>query len=665
MACQQPEVTPSPPIILVTLDTTRADRLGCYGYQSAKTPNIDKLAERGTRFEHAIAPVPLTIPSHSTIHTGLRPPRHGVRDNGDQRLSAEAFTLAERLQQQGWRTHATVGAYVTRSEWGFGQGFDRYDQDFGIPTDRLSWRVERPAEEVIDDALNGWRSGSNFLWVHLFDAHAPYDKAPDTVSLADASEAQRYDAEIAHMDKELGRLLSELPDDALIIVVGDHGEAFGDGGESQHGLLLTDSVLQVPFIIAGPTIPVSTRPEPVSLADILPTIAGRLGWAPLEDIDGVDLFADPSTEPNRPGIYSESHYGTHHFGWAPLSAVTTPTGRLIHGQRDHLEGEVSTEARTWLNEVQSAHPAWQTEVTTLSPSEIEQLQALGYVGVSTPSATQTSDLMDPHDGITLIQQMAAIRTQQPSEQIKNLQTLIQTAPQMRDAHFRLALLFASRGRLNEAIASATTAFQSAPDSTSAILLANLWSQAGVPQEGLSWAREAMHRNPASTAAMAAEVTALVHVGALDEAAASAEVALTATPDNGPVLVSRGLLALALGEPVEEWTEAITDLALSRPFEPGNLMTAAALQRESGQLERAQELLRAELKWRPGNVPARLELWKLYEEQNRLVDAVKVLKPLLKLDPYNPQWRLMTAQIYQKMDRPDLAAPFLKEQADPL
>ena len=165
-------------ILIITLDTTRADRLGCYGHPAGATPNLDALAERGARFDRAYTVTPLTIPAHSSLMTGLLPPRHGVRDNGDYFLSETADTLAERLSAGGYRTMASVGAEVTSHHWGFAQGFSAYFDDLDRGSTDNRWRVERPGREVVDDAL-GWLADQDsaapwFAWVHLFDAHHPY-----------------------------------------------------------------------------------------------------------------------------------------------------------------------------------------------------------------------------------------------------------------------------------------------------------------------------------------------------------------------------------------------------------------------------------------------------------------------------------------------------------
>lgn len=646
------EAAPEPAqrtVLLVTLDTTRADRLGAWGHAGARTPHLDALAARGTRYSRAYAPVPLTIPSHSTLFTGLLPPRHGVRDNGDLRLPPEALTLAERLQAEGWRTHAAVAAFVTQRHWGFGQGFDGYDDDLGIPSDRLSWRGERRAEPVVDDAIAALDAGAEFLWVHLFDAHAPYDPPPPFA----AEFAKRpYDGELAYLDQQLGRLLAKLPEDALVVVAGDHGEGFGEGGEEAHGLLLTEGVLHVPLIVAGPGVPAGVDDRVVGLVDVAPTILGRLDVAyDPAGMDGQDLFADTSV---RTGAYAETYYGARHFGWTPLHALTAPTGRLVRGARDEIEGTITDAARAELDRVVALPPSFAGDAATLDLTEVEQLQALGYVG--TVAAAPTADALDPRDGIALTKKLAAIGRKSPAEQEQALRALLVEAPTMRDARIRLGLMLARSARLEEGIAEIARAYDGAPDSTGALMMGQLWMQAGDPAEALGWYREALEHDPRSSSARAGEVQALVRLGRIEEAAAAAEIALQAAPDHADLLLARAELALAQGEPPDPWLEPVTTLASERPFMPRGLHVAASLHRAAGDLLRAEELLKDELRWRPANLLARLDLLDLYRETGRHVDAVKTLRPLLDLQPEERRWQALAAREYLAMGRDDLARP---------
>ena len=636
------------PVVVITLDTTRADRLGSYGHALAETDNLDALASRGVRFERAYAPVPLTIPSHSTLFTGLLPPRHGVHTNGDAVLSLEATTLAERLSGAGYQTHAAVGAYVTQSHWGFGQGFDHYDDDLGLPTDRLSWKAERRAESVIDDALLALASGADFLWVHLFDAHAPYDPPPGYTT------EHPYDGELAYLDDQLGRLIAQIPEDAIIVVAGDHGESFEEGGEVEHGLLLSEGVLRVPLILIAPGLPPGVVDRPVSLADVTPTLIRLLDLPADPGLDGTDLL-QPT---DRIGVYSEAMQGAYIFGWSPLHALTTPTGRLLKGAYTTTQGTPPDGAEAALDAIAAASPAWQVDPLTLDEAQIEQLQALGYLASAPAEPVVTGQ--DPRDGIATQSTLRDLASKPPAEQETTLREVLQAHPRHRDARFRLGRLLAAMGRLPEAISQTEEAYRISPDSSTAAVTGSLWIQAGDPVEALQWYREALLHDPRSLNARAGEVDALIRTGRLDEARVLIDTYLNKAPDHGRMLLAGAMMALAEGVPTQEWITPVTELARERPYEPLALQVAAALHREAGDPEMAIELLRQELRWRPYNTTARLELTMTFREQRRLVDVLKTIRPLLTLQPDEPRWHAIAAEAYLEMDRPESAAEHLEK-----
>ena len=652
LACSAPPPAPPPaahrPVVIITIDTTRADRIGCYGYALAETPTIDALAARGTRFARAYTPVPLTIPAHASLFTGLLPPHHGVRDNGDQRLSQEATTLAERVGQAGWTTHASVGAFVTQSHWGFGQGFAGYDDQLRLPSDRLSWRAERDGAAVVDDALMALEAGADFLWVHLFEPHAPY--APPEPFLS-RHEGRPYDGEIATADHHLERLMEALEPDTLIVLAGDHGEALGEGGEQQHGLLLGEATLRVPMILAGPGVPVGVEQRPVSLVDVAPTLLRLLDLPVDPTMDGTDLLA-PSP---RAGVYAETHYGRAHYGWEPLRAMIGPEGRIVQGAWDQEEGQVDPPLRQLLEQSATGTPRWQSEPLTLDMAQIEQLQTLGYLGASPPPETAGPGV-DPRDGIHAVQRLGTLQDLPPEEQEAELRQLLTDNPGFRDARFRLVMLLSGLGRLEEAIGELTTLYTQVPDSTAAVTMGELWMQAGDPAEALHWFREASEHDPRSHTARAGEVEALILMGSHDEARAIADLALQAAPDHGSLLASRAQLALAEGEPLGDWPDTIAGLARLRPYEPRLPQQAGRLLAAAGRPEEAIELLRTELAWRPHNLAGRLDLYTVFMEHGRNVDAFKTIRPLLALQPDEPRWHALAAQATLAMGRPDLAEP---------
>ena len=271
---------------MITLDTTRWDRLGAYGDRAAMTPNLDRLAQEGVLFEQAIAPAPLTLPAHCTLFTGLLPPRHGVRDNGGYALGAAHRTLASVLKDQGWRTAAFVAAFVLDSRWGLDQGFERYHDNFELGRYRGGslGDIARRGSEVVDVALPWLEEHANqpfFAWLHFYDPHAPYDPPePFRTKFARAP----YAGEIAYTDSQVGRILKwldtrGLTDRTIVVAVGDHGESLDQHGESLHGLFVYDATTHVPLIVRTPFSGTMGRrvASVVRGEDVMPTILDLVG----------------------------------------------------------------------------------------------------------------------------------------------------------------------------------------------------------------------------------------------------------------------------------------------------------------------------------------------------------------------------------------------------
>ena len=274
-----------PNVVLVTLDTTRADHLGCYGDADARTPAIDGLATGGILFSQAATPAPLTLPAHASILTGLYPTYHGVRLNGTTALGPDRTTLAEVFSERGYRTGAFVGAFVVDGRWGLNQGFATYDDRFDLGKfKRLDLAaVQRPGNEVVDAALewlNGRRDQPFFAWIHLYDPHSPYEPPePFRTQHGARGLAGLYDGEIAFADQQVGRLVSWLETAGLtgrtiVVIAGDHGEGLGSHGEGTHGFFLYDYALHVPLIISTPfdQLRGGRVDDQVSLVDVFPTV---------------------------------------------------------------------------------------------------------------------------------------------------------------------------------------------------------------------------------------------------------------------------------------------------------------------------------------------------------------------------------------------------------
>jgi arylsulfatase A-like enzyme/Flp pilus assembly protein TadD len=412
-------------LLLVTLDTVRADRLGAYGYGLAQTPAFDKLAREGVRFDNAVAAAPLTLPSHATILTGRLPVRHGLRRNGAGRLPHSVETLATRVQAAGYRTGAFVGSFVLARRYGLDQGFAVYDDELPRDARAAGSVAERPGAQVVDHAL-AWLAEAqgrpSFAWVHLYDAHAPYEP-PDPFR---ARHPDPYDGEIAGVDAQLARLVGAIEasgraERSVVAVVADHGESLGDHGELTHGLLLYEPALRVPLVIRAPGLLAAGRSvrEPLSLADLAPTLAGLLGLSFGEGSDGRDL-SRPLTrglEPPPAEVYAETEY-PRSFGWAPQACLRRAGLKYVEGPRRELYDlaadprEASNRAAFDPRIVELERGLAELRRAAVSAAPVaedavarERLASLGYVGVeagrSPHAGPDARALPDPKDRVHL------------------------------------------------------------------------------------------------------------------------------------------------------------------------------------------------------------------------------------------------------------------------
>jgi arylsulfatase A-like enzyme/Tfp pilus assembly protein PilF len=413
---------PRPPnVLLITIDTLRADRLGCYGRTTAATPAIDGLAREGLRFERAYTPVPLTLPAHATLLTGLEPAAHGLLDNGMVARELGTPTIAERLRAGGYDTAAFVAAHVLNRIFGLDRGFALYD-DGPAEADESEgfFHGVADARGRVDAAL-AWlrrpRTGPFFLWVHLFDVHAPH-VAPEGFGerFPDA-----YDGEVAYVDTQVARLLRALDTmgvarDTLVVLTADHGEALGEHGEETHGILLHDATLHVPLLLRLPgRVPAGTdSARVVGLADVAPTVLELAGLSPNARVHGVSLLRDPAAA--RP-LWAASEYPARQYGWAALRAlrsdgmkyVEAPRPELYDLARDprelrNLAPERPDEVARWRARLRETERSLAALRTGEGPAEAdaetrERLAALGYARTGSAAAQGETGRVDPKDGV--------------------------------------------------------------------------------------------------------------------------------------------------------------------------------------------------------------------------------------------------------------------------
>jgi arylsulfatase A-like enzyme len=377
-------------VVVVTLDTTRADRIGCYGYDKAATANLDRLAEEGVLFEQAVAQAATTLPSHCTIFTGLYPQDHGVRYNLVFNLAPEAVTLAEILKENGFATAAFPATYILHQRHGLNQGFDTYIDPPRVPRDAVGHPddIMRPAGDGVDLALE-WldeHGGEKlFIWLHLYDPHAPYAPPfPHSARFRD----RPYDGEIAYADAQLGRFLERLRkdpqwDETLVVVAGDHGEGLHDHGERFHSYLLYETTQRVPLIIRAPGAGPARVAEPVVLADIMPTILDMTGIEPPAALRGISLGpALAGGELPRRDLYFESLSGALNYGWAELKGIRYGSWKLI----DSLSPELFDLAED---------PEEMSNVAAMEPDRLDELRtALEELGAPLEGAEIDAEVQD-------------------------------------------------------------------------------------------------------------------------------------------------------------------------------------------------------------------------------------------------------------------------------
>ena len=415
-------------VILVTIDTLRADRLSSYGSEQVSTPHMDRLAREGVRFSNAATAVPFTLPAHSSIMTGTYPPFHGVRENVGYSLDETLPTLAEELSAAGRATAGFVSAFVLDSRWGIGRGFDRYRDDFQLDPRKPSvnvGQVQHEGPDTIEHALT-WldepRDAPFFLWVHLFEPHDPYTPPEPYRS---RYPGRPYDAEVAYTDSLVGLLREGLEsrgvlDDSVFVLTSDHGEGLGQHGEGFHGYFIYDSTVHVPLILRLPFGDFEGRvvDEAVSHVDILPTVLSIVGRDVPPEVQGVDLLPlILGREPASPReVYTESYYSLYHYNWAPLRSIRTESEKFIETTNPELylllddadeESNVILQNRDLARSLRDRLLAYSRQLKSsgerpggrpdLDTETLAQLRALGYLAGRVTAAVDEDDGVERTD----------------------------------------------------------------------------------------------------------------------------------------------------------------------------------------------------------------------------------------------------------------------------
>ncbi|MHB0968897.1 MAG: sulfatase-like hydrolase/transferase [Thermoanaerobaculia bacterium] len=525
------------PIILISIDTLRADRLPAYGYDGVRTPNIDRFRKDAILFQNAYAQVPLTLPSHVSLLTGLLPADNGVRNNVGYVLDRQAHpTIPQLLTQQGYATGAAVSAWVLRKDSGLGDAFDFYDDRVEMRSREAAGHLQRPGDQTIRvaEAWIGERAGEPFFFMlHLFEPHSPY-KPPEPFATEYAG--QPYDGEVAATDALVGQFLDFLRerglyDSATIIFLSDHGEGLMDHGEQEHGLFLYREAIHVPLMVKLPKSHGAGRTvaAPAQLLDVMPTVAHVAGIPNDKTWPGSSLV--DLAEENRPvvrAVFSETLYPRLHLGWSDLRSlvdanhhfIEAPHPELFDIRKDPREQTniISEQRRTYaaMREQIAKFPKNLAAPSAVNPEEAKKLQALGYLG-STSVMTSDSELPDPKDGLDdlrLIEEASDLARQ----------------GDRRGAIARLERAVANNPRFTDAIAN----------------LAILYDDVGDFEKAAAMYKKAIDANPTNAAGPAASLGWLyLRLGRFDGADAHARIAASTYPAYAHLLLGR--IALARGD----------------------------------------------------------------------------------------------------------------------
>lgn len=651
---------PAQSLVLVTLDTTRADHLGSWGWPHARTPHLDALARRGTRFVRCDTAAPITLPSHATILTGLFPPRHGVRDNGTFALPDRFDTVAELLAARGWDTAAVVSAIVLARRHNLSQGFRIYDDDLGAGYTAGTEVSERQAEATTAAALAaaGKLKAPYFLWVHYFDPHEEY-RPPTGFSDRAAGPHRLYDGEISYMDEQIGRLLAGLPKDARIVVVGDHGEMLGEHGEEHHGLLLNAGSRRVPLILAGPGIP-SGRAEEclVRTADVAPTLLALAGAPVPGGLDGQALLPLGKRNCDRMS-YSESFLPFFSYKWYPLRALSTDRFLYVHGpqsslyqlpsdpgEKNDLAAQQPSALRLWdrrLRELLKAAgeplDAPVRQETVLSEEQRAQLASLGYLGGGGSGGAVRGDLPDPRKMTDLARSLhdaaALVQNNKCGEALPALQDIVRRDPRNFPALSLTGFCLEQTGRLDSALSTFRQAGRE--NELSAVPVANaagVLLKLGRRDEAEKEYRRALVLDPSLGEAASNLARLLREKGKREEALKVLELAVAAGSHAEEVFEERGLIHAELGHLAEALRD-FRESARRNPLDPVPLENGAHAAYRLGQFREAAQLFERLLQIQPN----RLDVWKtlgavqlyeLKEEENALRSFRRALT--LEVDP---------------------------------
>ncbi|MCG8460944.1 MAG: sulfatase-like hydrolase/transferase, partial [Holophagales bacterium] len=658
-------------MLLITVDTLRADSLGFAGHPHAHTPNLDLLAARGRVFTFAHAHSVMTLPSHANLLTGLLPHQHGVRDNGGFVLGDDVPTLATLLAQEGFATAAFVASYPLDARYGLGRGFHVYDDvelpeaegsggttlAGGLPDPRRPYG-ERRGDEVVALALEWWRSHATerrFLWLHLFDPHGPY--LPPS-PWAERFPGDPYLGEVAATDAFLGPLLEPLLEpgaegDTLVVFTSDHGESLGEHGELTHGLFAYGATLEVPLVVFGPGIEAGTDPFPARHVDVLPTVLDHLGiplppTEPGREPVGRSLLREASGDDGAIDTYFEALSANLAHGWAPLRGMIRGRTKVIElpipelydleNDPDETENLVDSKRRAY-REIVGDLPResrWPPDPGSLDPEEAARLRSLGYLASRGSDAENTFGPEDDPKRLVdldraLKEVLLAFYEGDLDRSIRLCRQVLERRADLPLAHTYLALSLLRKGRPDLALA----AMEQAVAADAAAI--DLRRQMGITLLQVDRAPEAIVVLEAVAAEQADAATvnnlalALAATGRLQQAVARLEAFLEQHPENSGSWENLAFLSLESGDPAaaEEAARRSTTLSPERPGAWNNLGLALYGQ---GRFPDAMDAWRRVLELEPGNADTLFNLGTVAAEAGDAAAATNALERFLQSGP---------------------------------
>jgi len=663
-------------VLIITVDTARADRYSFAGPSSVNTVAADAIAKEGAAFLSAIAPSPITLVSHSSLFTGQDPYVHGVRNNGDFALAPEAVTLAEIFADNGWITAAFVGAAVLDSRYGLDQGFLTYDDEIaGTDATGMFAYPRRRGDQVVEAAL-GWLgdsvAGPTFVWVHLYDPHAPYDPPEPERSRYPAS---AYNGSIAFADRVVGDLLDGYRrlgryDRALVVLTSDHGESLSEHRERTHGVFVYDATVKIPLVLRGPGIAAGTRvTSPVALIDVMPTVLGLAGIQVPATVDGRDLGrvvkGGVAVDGERT-IYVESLLPQLSFGWSPVRGLRTARWKYIRGvapelydleadpaelndlalQRNDVVADMSTKLLETLEHDRT------TTARNLEVDEAERsrLAALGYISFpvrDVPDGEQ-GDLPDPRERIETLNRMYSAMTQfakgEEEGAISDLEELVAEEP---DNYSALATLANFRFRIGDyaraADAYGRAARLAAHDARYSELEGIALERLGQLEEALEACGRALAVDPDRTSSRDIRWRLLARLGRKDELLFELERALSEDPTNG---MARTLMDQTRHghEPSAALVEALEESLDELPDDVSLTAALAGAVFGMGDEDRAVRLYRRVLEDRPGDFRASLVVGRRLLEHGIIEEARRIIEAGVRRNPDRAAMQVLVARL---------------------